>query len=222
MEDKNKFIVDVFKNRYTCKGYDPERKVSDKDFKTIMEVARLSPSSLGYEPWKFILLNNKEIKEKIRPYAWGAQVSIDGASHLVLILARKNKHMKYDADYIRYITEEVQKFPEDIGEQRMEKYKDFQENDFNLLESERALFDWTCKQTYIPLANMLTTAAILGIDSTPIEGFHKEKVEEVLIKEGVYDSEDFGLSTMIAFGYTNREHRPKTRRSMEEVFEIVD
>lgn len=222
MEDKNKFIVDVFKNRYTCKGYDPERKVSDKDFKTIMEVARLSPSSLGYEPWKFILLNNKEIKEKIRPYAWGAQVSIDGASHLVLILARKNKHMKYDADYIRYITEEVQKFPEDIGKQRMEKYKDFQENDFNLLESERALFDWTCKQTYIPLANMLTTAAILGIDSTPIEGFHKEKVEEVLIKEGVYDSEDFGLSTMIAFGYTNREHRPKTRRSMEEVFEIVD
>src|SRR5699024_176130 len=119
-------------------------------------------------------------------------------------------------------TEEVQKFPEDIGEQRMEKFKDFQKNDFKLLESERALFDWTCKQTYIPLANMLTTAAILGIDSTPIEGFHKDKVEEILIKENVYNPEEFGLSTMVAFGYTNREHRDKTRRDMGEVFKTVD
>lgn len=222
MKNPQKFIVETFQNRYTCKGYDPDKKVSDDDFMTIIEAARLSPSSMGYEPWKFILLENKEIKEKIRPYAWGAEASIAGASHLVLILARTNKHMKYDSDYIRYITGEVQAFPEELGNARTEKFKTFQKNDFKLLESERALFDWTCKQTYIPLANMLTAAAILGVDSTPIEGFDKAKVGEVLVAEGVYNPEDFNISLMIAFGYTNREHRPKTRRKLEEVFEVIE
>jgi len=174
MTNIRNLILNTFQNRYTCEGYDPEKRVSDEDFKLIMEVARLSPSSMGYEPWKFILLNNKDIKEKIRPHAWGAQVSLDGASHFVLILARTPKHMKYGSEYIEYITYNVQHFPEDIAEQRKGKFKTFEENDFKLLESERALFDWTCKQTYIPLANMLTAAAMLGIDSTPIEGFDRE------------------------------------------------
>ena len=171
MEEKRQFILDTFNNRYTCKGYDPEKRVSDEDFMTIMEAGRLSPSSMGYEPWMFVLLNNKEIKQKIRPYSWGAEKSLDGASHFVLILARSNKDMKYDSDYIKYITKEVQNFPDDMILARAEKFKNFQENDFKLMESERALFDWTCKQTYIPFTNMLTAAAILGVDSTPIEGF---------------------------------------------------
>lgn len=222
MENLKEFVLHVFNNRYTCKGYDPEKKVSDEDFRVIMEAARLSPSSMGYEPWQFVLLNNKEIKEKIRPYSWGAEKALDGASHFVLILARSNKDMRYDSEYIQYITKEIQKFPDDMISARREKFRNFQENDFKLLASERALFDWTCKQTYIPLANMLTTAAILGVDSTPIEGFNRDKVEEILISAGVYDPEHFRLSCMIAFGYTNRDHRPKTRRSIEEVWKVVD
>ncbi len=222
MKDIRNFILDTFENRYTCKGYDREKRVSDEDFMLIMEAARLSPSSMGYEPWKFILLNNEVIKEKIYPYAWGAQNALDGASHFVIILARNNKHMKNDSSYIDYITRDVQGFSEDMIKARKEKFKGFQENDFKLLESERALFDWTCKQTYIPLTNMLTVAAMLSVDSTPIEGFNREKVEEVLVKEGVYDPEHFGLSCMIAFGYTNISHRPKTRRKMNEVFEKID
>lgn len=222
MKDNRDFILEVFENRYTCKGYDPEKKVSHEDFMTIMEAGRLSPSSMGYEPWKFILLNNEAIKKKIRPYAWGAENVLDGASHLVLILARTSQDMRYDSEYLEYITNEIQKFPEDLANKRTAKFKTFQEDDFNLLENERALFDWSRMQTYIALANMLTSAAILGIDSTPIEGFHREKVEEILVEEGVYDPKHFGIASMIGFGYTNREHREKTRRPMDEVFEVVD
>ncbi|WP_089612101.1 NAD(P)H-dependent oxidoreductase [Dehalobacterium formicoaceticum] len=222
MQEARKFILETFQNRYTCKGYDPEKRVADEDFMVIMEAGRLSPSSMGYEPWKFVLLNNQAIKEKIRPYSWGAEKSIDGASHFVLILARSNQDMRYDSEYIQYITKEIQQFPDDQIPARTEKFKNFQEKDFKLMESERALFDWTCKQTYIPFTNMLTAAAILGVDSTPIEGFDREEVEEILIKEGVYDPEHFRLSCMIAFGYKNRDHRPKTRRRMEEVLEVFD
>lgn len=221
-EEMREFILNTFKNRYTCKGYDPEKKVSQEDFKVIMEAARLSPSSMGLEPWKFILLNNPDIKEKIKPFSWGAEVSLEGASHFVLILARKPQDMKVDSDYVEYIMNDVQHFTDDLREIRKNKLKSFQETDLKISENDRAFFDWACKQTYIPLANMLTAAAMLGVDSTPMEGFNTEKVEAVLIQEGILDPEHFGLSCMIAFGYKNRDHRPKTRRCMEEVFQTID
>jgi nitroreductase len=222
MKDVRSLILNTFENRFTAKGYDPEKKVSDEDFMLIMEAARLSPSSFGFEPWKFVLLNNKEIKEKIYSHAWGAQKALDGASHFIIILARRAKDMIHDARYIDYIMRDVQQFPDEMIKERKEKLRDFQENDFRLFESERALFDWSCKQTYIPLANMLTVATMLGVDSTPIEGFHREKVEEILVGEKIYDPEHFGLSCMVAFGYTNVNHRPKTRRKMQGVLEIID
>jgi nitroreductase len=214
-------LLDTFNNRYTCKGYDPEKKVSDEDFNVIMEVARLSPSSMGLEPWKFVLINNREIREKIKPHAWGAEVSLDGASHFVLILARKPVDLQYDAEYVEYIMNDIQHFEDDLRRARKQKLKSFQNDDLKIAGNEKAFFDWACKQTYIPLANMLTAAAMLGVDSTPMEGFNTENVETILIKEGILDPIHFGLSCMIAFGYKNREHRPKTRRAMKEVLETV-
>ncbi|WP_425539315.1 NAD(P)H-dependent oxidoreductase [Microaceticoccus formicicus] len=221
MKDINKFIEEVFNKRYTCKGYDSEKQVSDEDFRTIIEAGRLSPSSFGFEPWKFILLKNRDVLEEIKPYAWGAHASIEGASHFVLILARTPKHMKPGSEYLRHIKSDIQKWPDDLLKQRSKKYGEFSDDDFDL-NSDRAVFDWTTKQVYIPLANMLTTAAMLGVDSTPMEGFHQEKVNEVLVKNGVYDKEDFRLAVMVAFGYSNREHREKTRREVDEVFEVFE
>lgn len=222
MKDINKYIEKVFNERYTCKGYDPEKKVSDEDFRTIIEAGRLSPSSFGFEPWKFILLKNKQVLEEIKPYAWGAHASIEGASHFVLILARTPKHMEPGSEYLRHIQQDIQKWPEDLLKQRLTKYTEFREDDFKLNVNDRAVFDWTTKQVYIPLANMLTTAAMLGVDSTPMEGFNQEKVNEILVKHGVFNVVDFKLTVMVAFGYTNREHREKTRREIQEVFEVYE
>jgi len=221
-EETRALIMDIFNNRYTCKGYDPQKKVSDEDFKVIMEVARLSPSSMGLEPWKFVLLNSREIREKIKPFAWGAEVSLDGASHFVLILARKPVDLQPDSDYVEYIMNDIQHFTEDLRLARKNKLKSFQEDDLKISENDRAFFDWACKQTYIPLANMLTAAAMLGVDSTPMEGFNTQKVEAILVEAGILDPEHFGLSCMIAFGYKNRDHRPKTRRGLEEVLGIIE
>lgn len=222
MDDLRKLVVESLNRRFACKRYDPEKRVSEEDFMTIMEAGRLSPSSFGYEPWKFVLLNNERIKERLYPHAWGAQASLKGASHFLLVLSRTGREMKYDSEYVRYITEEVQKFPEDLMVQRLGKFQEFQKTDFKLLEKEGKLADWAGKQSYIALGVMLMTAAILGVDSTPIEGFNKDEVEKILQEEGVYDPATFQVSYMLAFGYTNKEHRPKTRRDMAEVFQIID
>lgn len=72
MKEKNKEILEAFNYRYACKKFNKDKKVSDEDFATIIESARLSPSSFGLEPWKFLLLKNEKMKEDFKEFAWGA------------------------------------------------------------------------------------------------------------------------------------------------------
>lgn len=218
MSNKNEIILDAFRFRYACKQFDPKKTVSKEDFDTILEAAHLSPSSFGFEPWKLIVLQDPEIKKKLYPISWGAQNSLNGASHLVILLARRKTDMIYSSDYLTHIMKDVEKLPDDVVNGKRQAFKKFEENDFNLLESDRAVFDWASKQTYIVLANMLTVAAYLGIDSCPIEGFDQKAVEQLLAREGLLEPEHFGVSVMAGFGYRSEEpHYEKTRQPLSDI-----
>ena len=215
---RNEQILEVFRFRHACKRYDASKAVSEEDFTTILESARLSPSSFGFEPWKLVVLTDESLKQKLYPLAWGAQKSLDSASRFVILLARKTADMIYSSDFITHMIRDIQHNPPDVEAQRREKFRTFQQNDFKLLESDRAMFDWAGKQTYIALANMMTTAAFLGIDSCPIEGFQRREVDELLAQEGMFDPEHFGVSVMVSFGYRAEEpHRAKTRQPLEDI-----
>lgn len=222
MDDNSHLLTEAFRFRHACKAFDPARRVSDEDFAVILEAGRLSPSSFGLEPWKFVVLQNRELREKLRSAAWGARNSFDGASHFVVLLARRRIDSIYSSDYVDRIISEVQKTPADAAAQRKARIESFQKSDFRLTESDRAFFDWACKQTYIALANMLTAAAFLRVDSCPIEGFDREEVERILAAEGILDPEHFGVSVMAGFGYRAKEPRPKTRRPAEDVVQWVN
>jgi nitroreductase len=215
-------ILKIHKFRFACKEFNPGKKVSEEDLNFILEVGRLSPSSFGFEPWKFLVIENEELKEKLLPITWGVQRQMPTLSRLVIILARKKKDMIYSSDYIKYMIEDVHHIPGDMAEARIEKYRNFQKEDFDLLKNDRDIFDWAVMQTYIALANMMTAAASIGIDSCPIEGFHREKVEKLLEDEGIIDKEQFGVSSMVVFGYRKKDpSRPKTRKAMEEVVDWI-
>lgn len=218
MKITTKDILDAFNFRYACKKFDSNKKISEADFNTILEVARLSPSSFGFEPWKFLVIENQALKDKLFPISWGAQNSLNGASHFVILLARKKIDTLADAPYITHIMKDIKHMPQDVMDMMRQAYSNFQQHDFNLLESDRAIYDWASKQTYIALANMMTTAAMLGIDSCPIEGFNSKAVEELLAAEGVLDSEHFGVSVMAGFGYRDEApHREKTRQALADI-----
>lgn len=221
MNDKNQQILEAIQNRFACKKFDKAKMISEDDFNTILEAGRLSPSSFGFEPWKFLVIQKEEIRNKLLSIAWGAQNSLNGASHFVILLARRGAEVMSDSDYIWNTMTEVQKLPDNIALQKKEFFGNFQKNDFNLLESERAAYDWASKQTYIALANMLTTASFLGIDSCPIEGFNIEAVEKLLKEEEILDTEHFGVSLMAGFGYKAQEASSKTRRPQNEVVQWV-
>ncbi len=222
MINKKKDLLDAYSFRYACKEFDPSKKISEDDFNFILETGRLSPSSFGWEPWQFVVVQDMDLREKLKEFSWGAQGQLPTASHFVLLLARKSVDTRAGSDYLMHMSEKVQHLPEDIVKLKMDFYDNFQQNDFDLTD-DRKLFDWATKQLYIPFANMMTAAAHIGIDSCPIEGFDREKVEAILKDNGVVDTDTFGLGAMVAFGYRpeNLDLRPKTRQEMTDVVKWV-
>ena len=212
-----KEIIKAYNFRHACKVFDSNKKIPTENFDTILETGRLSPSSFGFEPWKFLVVQNMELREKLLSVTWGAQGTLPTASHFVIVLARKQKSMKYDSAYIRHMMHDIHHLPDESAEGRKAMYKVFQESDFKLMESERAMFDWASRQTYIALGNMMTTAAMLEIDSCPIEGFQTDKLERIMQDEFGVDTTEFGVAAMVAFGYRVEDQRPKTRQLMNDI-----
>lgn len=213
-------ILEAFRFRHACKEFDAARKISTDDFEFILETARLSPSSFGLEPWKFLVVQNPVLREKLSVHTWGGQKQLPTASHIIVALMRKSFFMRYDSAYIYRFMREVQKFPEEAAQARTAILEKFQRQDFDLLESERAMSDWAARQTYLPLANMMTAAALIGVDSCPIEGFEREELEQTLAGELGINIEHWGASYLVAFGYRKGEPtRPKTRQDEDAVIE---
>ncbi len=82
-------VVALQHQRFAAKKYDPNRRISQKDWEALVEVGRLAPSSIGLEPWKMLLLKNERMKEDLKPMAWGALFGLEGASHFIIILREK-------------------------------------------------------------------------------------------------------------------------------------
>ena len=151
----------------------------------------------------------------------GAAGKLEDASHVVALLGRNVDQMKPYSSYLTHIHEDIQKYPHEALDARMGRYVTFINEDHNLqTDSEKNL--WVDKQVYLALGNMLTMSAAMGIDSPPIEGFQKRSLEKLLTERGVYDPEEFHLTVFVCFGYSDAEHRMKTRRPTSEVLTVID
>lgn len=147
-------VLSAFKNRKSCRHYDAARKISAGDFQFILELGRLSPSSVGSEPWQFVVVQNPEIRQAIKPFSWGMADALDTASHLVVFLAKKNA--RFDSPFMLESLKRRGVTEPDAVEKSLARYRAFQADDIKILDDSRALFDWCCRQTYIALANMMT------------------------------------------------------------------
>ena len=210
-------IRDLLKRRYACRDYDPNRKISDQDFHLILEAGQLSPSSYGFEPWHFLVIESESLKKALAPIALGAQKALASASHFVIILSRTQASLRYDAPYIGYMMREIQGLTEDFCEFKQQRFETFQKEDFDLLSTERATFDWASKQSYLALAQMMQVAALRGIDSLAMEGFNRQAVTDLLTERGLIDPSEWGVSVMVSFGYGLGSVPRKTRQSLDQL-----
>ena len=201
--------LEILKFRHACKIFDESKKISAGEFDFILEGGRLSPSSTGLEQWDFLVVQNKELREKIKAVSWN-QAQITSCSHLVVILA-KIKEIKVGSSYIdKMIARRADKNIEAIAA-RQKFYNDFLLSNFK--NDDELTFQWSHEQCMIAATNMMNAAASLGIDSCPIEGFDRHALNEIL---GLDESEK-RVAIVVPFGYRLNPQPEKLRRQRAEV-----
>lgn len=202
-------FMEAMNFRHACKQFDPERKIPTDDFRQILEFGRLSPSSFGMEQWRFVVVETPELRAKLREACWN-QPQITDSSHVVVILAR-TAAVEPGTDYVERLFGR-RGLPEEGFKGYLKKYAEHHETE---IEPYMNTFAWSSKQCYLALANMMTGAASLGIDSCPIEGFSKSGVEEVL----EVDTQQYGVAVLVTFGYRAGEQTPRFRQALEDLVE---
>nr|WP_321265719.1 NAD(P)H-dependent oxidoreductase [uncultured Sulfurimonas sp.] len=197
--------------RHACKVFDESKKISDEDIGHILDAARRAPSSFGMEAWKFLVITNEELKAKLRALCWD-QVQITSCSHLVIVLAGvESVKVESGIPKKRFARREM---PQDMLDFYLKLYEDHLKD---TLSSDENIYAWTAKQTAFAAANMMSAAAVKGIDSCPIEGYDKDAVEALL----ELDKSKFRLSMMLPLGYRINEQSKQLRLSYDEVVEYI-
>lgn len=216
-------ILDAFNFRHATKVFDPERRISDGEFETILEAGRSSPTSFGHEPFRILMIQSPENRELFRDFSWGANGMMNGttgqlgtASHFGIILASTSETMTAGSEYLQDHYRTVKHLPDEVIEIFNGAYGKFQTTDHGIT-TDREIADWSGKQAYIVLANMMTAGALMGIDSCPIEGFDMARTTETLAQHFAIDTNKWKPAVMFAFGYRAKDPEfPKTRRAMSD------
>jgi nitroreductase len=198
--------------RHACKAFDENKKVPEETVKYILEAGRKSPSSFGMEGWKFLVITNEALKAKLRPACWN-QVQITSCSHLVVILAAIERLRPQSGVPAKRFARRPLSQEQIDG--YIERYGNFLADTFS---SDEKTYAWSARQTYIALGNMMTAAAFEGVDSCPIEGLEKEKVEEIL---GL-DTSKYQVAVMMPLGYRINPQSEQLRLPFDEVVEFID
>ncbi|BDD10586.1 NAD(P)H-dependent oxidoreductase [Fulvitalea axinellae] len=203
-------LIEKLNWRYAVKKFDAEKKLSDEQVETLLEALRLTPSSFGLQAWKFVVVKNPEIRQSLVEHSWNQQQVAD-ASHLI-VLCRQSTIDAGDVD--RFIAEiaETRNLPVEALGEYSEMMKGFVGN-----FDEATASAWMTKQLYIALGNLLTSAAVLGIDACPMEGFNPVAYDEIL------GLEEKGLNSVLVVpvGYRAEDDAyaglKKVRRATEDV-----
>ncbi|NJK59167.1 MAG: NAD(P)H-dependent oxidoreductase [Oscillatoriales cyanobacterium SM2_1_8] len=165
-------LIEQLQWRYAVKKFDPHRTIPEDVWQALAESLRLSPSSFGLQPWRFFVIRDRALKAKLLPHSWNQQQVVD-ASHVV-VLARKSEVGEAEAD--AYLTDMAQTrgvpLEQLAGFGKM--LKGF------LAKPPLDLGEWSTRQVYIALGQFMTAAAMLGVDTCPMEGFLPDQYDEIL------------------------------------------
>ena len=194
--------------RHACKQFDTEKQIPAEEFESLLEVARTSPSSFGMEPWRLMVIRKPALRKALKSACWN-QNQITECSELV-IFTTDNDTVRSGTPYVRKMFER-RGLPSEAVDTYMGVYKNYLEP----IECDEVLLEnWTAKQCYIAMANMMTYAATLKIDSCPIEGFDKEAVEAILDLEYGHS-----VAVICAFGYRVKAQSEQKRLDLKQIVE---
>ncbi len=217
-------IIKILQNRYTTKIFDQNKKISAEDMEKVKEILRLSASSLNLQPWKFIIAQSDEAKQKLIKATGGMFAQNQGKilnSSAVVIFSSK---IDLDDKYLTYICEKEEKDGRFNDETAKQNYFNARCNYRNMHEEK---FDdikhWAAKQAYLNLGNFLVSTASLGIDSCTMEGLDMAIIDE----EFGLTQKGYATNFAVAIGYRAEDdfndisRCPKSRLEVDEIIELA-
>ncbi len=209
-------VLNCLNFRYATKKFDPTKKIPDSIWNALEQSMVLAPSSFGVQPWQFIVVRNPNIRQQLLEHSWNQSQVVD-ASHLVVFAIKLNvgaaevdQHIERMADVQGTPVENLQKFGDVV--------KGFIQKPPYPLD----INEWSTRQLYIALEQFMVAAAMMGVDTCPMEGFMPSKYDEVL---GLVEK---GLATKVLCpaGYRASDDknadRPKVRFPASQVVTYVD
>ncbi len=201
----NHFLESIY-FRHACKLFDDKKKIPQEQFDEILEVGRMAPSSFGMEPTRLIVVRSEAAKEALRPLCWD-QPQITTASEVVVFKSLQSDLVPPS----EYAKQNALRRKIDLS-----KYETFSKRLGDYLKS-RGFVDekiayWSALQAYITATYMVAYASYLNIDTCYIEGFEKNKVEEL------YGLDTFKeqVSLIVCFGYRGKEQQQRFRIGIDE------
>ncbi len=200
-----KTFQEIVKFRHACKIFDENKKIPAETLKNILNDTILAPSSFGIEGWRFLVIQNQELKEKLKPFCWN-QPQITTCSELVVLLYRKN--LTSQDKYVQNSLKRRGKY----YEKTLQRYASFIDT-----REMSEINCWSKSQTYIASAFLMLSAGSYDIDSCPIEGFELDKVKNLLD----YDKETYDISYMVALGYRINPQQQRERKTADELISFI-
>jgi nitroreductase len=206
-------VVAQLRWRYATKKFDPARTIPPADWSALEQALVLTPSSYGLQPWRFFVVTDPTVKARLPAHSWGQRQPVD-CSHMVVLGLRANLG---EADIDRYLNRVAE-----VRGQTREALAGFRRTMTGSLTN--PAFDvneWAARQVYIALGQFMACAALLGVDTCPMEGIDPVKYDEVL---GIGDQ---GYRTVVgcAAGYRAADDRyaqtPKVRFKTEDVVQQI-
>lgn len=203
-------LLEALKWRYATKKFDAARHIPADDWETLEHSLALTPSSFGLQPWQFLVVENPDLRGALRTASWG-QSQVTDASHLVVFTARTDLG---DDDVGKWIARlsEVQSTPAEA----LAPLRSIIQGFIAPMTTD-ARRNWNTRQVYIALGQFMAAAAVLGIDTCPLEGIDPVGYDRVLGLEGT----GYATAVACAVGYRAEDDhsaaRPKARYPRETV-----
>lgn len=176
-------LVAALNWRYATRKFDADRKIPAAEWHALEQSLVLAPSSIGLQPWRFYVVTDAAIKERLMAAAWH-QVQVVECSHFVVLAVRKNLGLDHVDRHVARMAE-----VRGVSVESLEKFRRMVIGNLEQARAEGRLDTWQTHQVYIALGQFMASAAVMGIDACPMEGFEPEKFDEILgLKGGDYAS----------------------------------
>ncbi|MDZ4787506.1 MAG: NAD(P)H-dependent oxidoreductase [Blastochloris sp.] len=163
-------LLEQLQWRYATKQFNSSKKISAKDWTALEDALALTPSSFGLQPWKFLVITNADLRQKLQTASWGQAQVTDCSQHVVFAI-----RTDVDAAFVSAnmeLTASLRGVP-------VESLDGFKNVVLNFLPRINTI-EWATRQAYIALGNLMTSAAMIGVDTCPMEGIDAAKYDEIL------------------------------------------